>query len=436
VSVAVVTMPNVQVIGVKRRVARIARQLEESAMLSDKSRPVIEATLPDMRRHIDQIADSFYRHLFHTHPELLDGVFNRGNQAEGTQKVALAGSVTAFATALVDTPDQLPESLLARIGHKHGSLGIEPHQYQIVHDSLMWAIADVLGDAVTPQIAAAWEEVYWLMAYTLIHIERGIYSARGVRPHTVWRQWRVQRKIAETDDVVTFVVERTGDRLVKSSLPGQYVTVQLPLPDGTRQPRQYSLSRADDGRSRQFTVKRVHGAGKPDGQCSTLLHDAVNVGDVLTMSIPFGAVTLDDAAGRPLVFASGGIGITPMAGMLSHLAAAASRLPIVLLHADYSEESFALRHQVLTDITALPNASAYLWFEQGGQCLPPVQAVFHGLMDVSQVSLPDNAVYHLCGPVPFMQEIRSALIKGGVPPCDIQYEVFGPDLWQADYERE
>jgi nitric oxide dioxygenase len=42
-------------------------------------------------------------------------------------------------------------------------------------------------------------------------------------------------------------------------------------------------------------------------------------------------------------------------------------------------------------------------------------------------------VYHLCGPVPFMQGIRNALIKGGVSPCDIQYEVFGPDLWQADY---
>jgi nitric oxide dioxygenase len=140
----------------------------------------------------------------------------------------------------------------------------------------------------------------------------------------------------------------------------------------------------------------VHGAGKPDGQGSTLLHDTVNVGDVLTMSVPFGAVTLDDAAGRPLVFASAGIGITPFAGMLSHLAAAASRLPIVLLHADLNEESFALRDQVLTDIAALPNASIDLWFEQGGQQRSPVQEVFHGLMDISQVSLPDNAVYHLC----------------------------------------
>src|SRR5215469_10956403 len=247
----------------KRQVARLASQLEETAMLSDKSgmlsdksRPVIVATLPAVDQHIQEIADIFYQHLFDTHPELLDGVFNRGNQAEGTQKVALAGAVAAFATALVNTPDHLPENLLARVGHKHASLGIEPEQYQIVHDALMWAIADVLGDAVTPQVAAAWDEVYWLMAYTLMHIERGIYSARGVRPHTVWRQWRVRQKIPETDDVVTFVVKRTDDRLVKYSLPGQYVTVQLPLPDGTRQPRQYSVSRADDGQYRQFTVKQ------------------------------------------------------------------------------------------------------------------------------------------------------------------------------------
>ena len=401
-------------------------------MLSDKSRPIIKATLPLVGAHIQEITKRFYAHLFSTHPELLDGIFNRGNQAEGTQQQALAGSVAAFAGALVNSPDRLPENLLARVAHKHASLGIAPDQYQVVHDNLMWAIADVLGDAVTPQIEAAWDEVYWLMAYTLIHVERGLYSARGVRPQTVWRQWEVEQKIRETDDVVTFVVKRVDDRLVKPSLPGQYVTVQMPLPDGTRQPRQYSLSRADNGEYRQFTVKRVHGAGKPDGQVSTLLHTQVNVGDVLTMSVPFGAVVLDDAAGRPIVFASAGIGITPMAGMLSHLAKAGSHLPIMLLHADHDEDSFALRGQILADIAALPGACIYVWYESNSRL--PVNGVFPGEMDIFEVSLPDNATYHLCGPIPFMHEVRNALIKNGVPPRDIQYEVFGPDLWHADYE--
>jgi nitric oxide dioxygenase len=401
-------------------------------MLSEKSRSVIEATLPVVGAHIEEISKRFYRHMFEAHPELLDGTFNRGNQAQGTQAQALAGSIVAFASALVQHPNQLPENLLCRVAHKHASLGLAPEQYQIVHDSLMWAIADVLGAAITPEVAAAWDEVYWLMAYTLTHIERGLYSSRGVRPNTVWRQWEVERKIRETDDAVTFILKRVDNRLVKSSLPGQYITVQMLLPDGTHQPRQYSLSRADNGEFRQFTVKRVHGGGQPDGQVSTLLHDKVNVGDVLTLSVPFGALVLDDVAGRPMVFASAGIGITPMAGMLSHLATAGSRLPVMLLHADHVEDTFALRRQVLADLAKLPGASIYVWYSHGGGSQLPVTGVFSGDMDITQVRLPDNAVYHLCGPISFMHDVRSTLIKQGVPPRDIQYEVFGPDLWQAD----
>jgi nitric oxide dioxygenase len=63
-----------------------------------------------------------------------------------------------------------------------------------------------------------------------------------------------------------------------------------------------------------------------------------------------------------------------------------------------------------------------------------VAGAFPGEMDISQVSLPDNACYYLCGPLPFMHEIHSALTKRGVSPEDIQYEVFGPDLWHADFE--
>ncbi|MFD2091064.1 globin domain-containing protein [Blastococcus deserti] len=406
-------------------------------MLSDRSRPVIEATLPVVADNIEEIATRFYDHLFGEHPQLLDGVFNRGNQAEKTQQMALAGSVAVFANSLVKVPEQLPDHLLSRIAHKHASLGITPAQYDVVHDHLFWAIVDVLGDAVTPEVAAAWDEVYWLMAYALINQERGLYSARGVRPETVWREWEVAEKVQETEDVVTFRMRKIDDRLVKTSLPGQYVTVQVPMPDGVRQPRQYSLTRADDGEHRHFSVKRVRGGGKPDGEVSNRLADSVQVGDRLTMSLPFGDVVLDDS--RPAVFASAGIGITPMAGMLSHLAAARSHLPITLLHADVDEASFALRHQVLEDIRYLPGASAHVWFERGGKHggTSTMGAEVHaGLMDLDDVKLPHDAGYYLCGPLPFMQAVRSALIERGVPARDIQYEVFGPDLWQADLATE
>ena len=81
------------------------------------------------------------------------------------------------------------------------------------------------------------------------------------------------------------------------------------------------------------------------------------------MSLPFGDVVLDDS-GRPVVFASAGIGITPMAGMLSHLAAAGSAPADHAAARRRDEASFALRRQVVDDVLALPNASAHVWYER------------------------------------------------------------------------
>lgn len=405
-------------------------------MLSDTSLPVIKATLPVVGEHIQEIASRFYAHMFEGHPELLDGLFNRGNQTDGRQQQALAGSIAAFAGFLVNDPTHLPDHLLSRIAHKHASLGLHPDQYQVVHDNLMWAIVDVLGDAVTAEVAAAWDEVYWLMANMLINKERGLYSALRLSPETIWRTWRVAQKIQETADVATFIVERTDERDVKPSLPGQYVTVKMKMPDGVQQPRQYSLTKADDGLHRQFAVKRVRTPGAPDGEMSNLLHDSVNVGDEVVLSAPFGDVVLE-YTDRPVVLASAGIGITPMAGMLSHLAKAGAQRKVLFLHADDSAESFALRDQVTQDLKKLPDASMATWLLTAPGPIETEAShrdVFSGFMDVREVDLPEDAEYYLCGPVVFMQSVRTALIARAVPPKDIQYEVFGPDLWLADYQ--
>lgn len=399
-------------------------------MLSETSAPIIKATLPVVGEHIQTITQRFYEHLFEAHPELFDGVFNRGNQADGHQQQALAGSIAAYASMLLDRPNEVPEALLSRISHKHAALGISPEQYKVVHEHLFWAIVDVLGDAVTPEVAAAWDEVYWLMANTLINLERGLYDAIGEAPDSIWGTWRVVDKINETDEVVRIVVESDGGP-VHPSLPGQYVTVQMPTLDGLRQPRQYSLTRADDGKHRHFAVKKVQEAGKPDGEVSTLIHRALRPGDEITLSAPFGDVVLAPGDG-PLVFASAGIGVAPFAGMINHLASEGSQRQVLFLHAGTSPESFALRGQVEEDLAALPNSSLHAWYEKPGR---PLAANEHeGFMDASAVELPEDATYYLCGPLPFMQAVRSQLIGRGTPARKIQYEVFGPDLWQADTE--
>ena len=84
----------------------------------------------------------------------------------------------------------------------------------------------------------------------------------------------------------------------------------------------------------------------------------------------------------------------------------------------------------------MPDGTLKTWFLNSHRVRPEAASgsVFSGFMDVSDVELPDDAEYYLCGPLPFLKSVRSALMAGGVPAKDIQYEVFGPDLWLADFQ--
>jgi nitric oxide dioxygenase len=93
-------------------------------MLSEQSATTVRATLPAVGGALGEISDRFYAGLFAAHPELLRDLFNRGNQASGTQRQALAGAIAAFAAHLVERPDERPDTMLSRIAHKHASLGI------------------------------------------------------------------------------------------------------------------------------------------------------------------------------------------------------------------------------------------------------------------------------------------------------------------------
>ncbi|GAA3951370.1 FAD-binding oxidoreductase [Streptomyces marokkonensis] len=394
-------------------------------MLSEQSVPVVRATLPAVGAAIGDITTLFYRKLFDAHPELLRDLFNRGNQANGEQQRALAGSIAAFAGMLLERPDARPDVMLARIAHKHASLGVTADQYKIVHRHLFAAIAEVLGDAVTTEVAAAWDEVYWLMANALVAIETRLYQETGVAEGAVWRRMEVVERCEESPDAVSLVLRPADDRPAEPFRPGQYVSVRSQLPDGARQIRQYSLSAATGRSDRRITVKRVQGDGRPEGEVSSWLHTHTREGDVLTVSAPFGDLALAEDDG-PLLLASAGIGITPMLAMLDHLTAAGSTRPVTVVHADRTPADHAHRQEQLDLIRALPDARLHLWYEEPGDQAPQASA---GRADLTGLELPAGLTAYLCGPVPFMRAVRGDLLRRGVPAQAIHYEVFGPDLW-------
>ncbi|MEV7548267.1 globin domain-containing protein [Amycolatopsis sp. NPDC089917] len=395
-------------------------------MLSPASAAVVRATLPVVRAHAVEITGEFYSSMFSAHPELLD-LFNQGNQADGRQQLALASAVVGFAECLIGDEGAPFERVAERIVHKHVSLGIRAEQYPIVGHHLLTAVGTVLGAAVTPDVFAAWHEVYWLLACRLIAAEARLYQRGDLDPADLWRRWRVAKRLDEAVDAVSFTLVPDDGAAVPHFLPGQYVSVMVELPDGRRQPRQYSLSHGPGRGSLRITVRRVRGhEGSPAGAVSNHLHDHVTEDDVLLLGPPAGETTLDTGDG-PVLLVSAGIGITPMAAMLDHLARTQPTRRIVLAHADRSPAHHAFRRECAQTATGLGEVDELYWYESDHD-----DDSRPGRMDVDALPLQPDSIAYLCGPLPFMQGIRAGLIRRGLPADRVRYEVFGPGMLDRD----
>ncbi|WP_369042830.1 globin domain-containing protein [Streptomyces sp. Midd1] len=394
-------------------------------MLSAESSAVVRATLPAVEDALGEISGRFYQRLFAAHPNLLRNLFNRGNQAVGSQQQALAGALTAFARMLVHHPDRRPNEMLERIANKHASLGVGPGQYPVVHEHLTAAVAEVVGAPFTAEVATAWDDVYWLLANSLIAIEQRLYAQHGVLVGDTWKTWVVTARTQETEDVITLALTPADGTKAPAFRPGQYVSVQVQLADGARQIRQYSLSRADrDPGKRYITVKRVSGSG-PDGEVSHHLHDHVRAGSDLRVSAPYGDLVVKDAT-APLLLASAGIGCTPIRAMLEQLVLERHRGPVTVVHGDRSPAEHAWRRQHKMLARQLPDGQAHFWYEDPRGADAEDRT---GLVDLSGLPPLEEVHAYLCGPLPFMRAVRTQLLAQGVAPRNVHYEVFGPDLW-------
>lgn len=388
---------------------------------------MVKATAGVVAENAEKITACFYPRMFAAHPELLR-VFNQGNQATGEQSRALAASVVAYAVQLIDPDAPSFDHVMKRIAHKHISLGIRPEQYPIVGHHLLAAVGEVLGDAVTPEIAAAWDEVYWLFATQLIAEEARLYQQADVDPARPLRPYRVVRRIEETSDVVSLVLEPADGGALPKIAPGQYVSVFVDLPDGNRQPRQYTVSSTAMGTRLQITISRLKGiGGLPDGRVSSFLHDNVVIGDVLDVSAPAGDFVVQ-SSDAPLLLASAGAGITTVLPIVELIARTQPHRKVIVAHADRTAQDHALRDTVLHVGRQIDDFSSYTWYEtvdEGDSRSEP------GYMDLSEVPLGADVQVFTCGPLPFMRHVRSTLLERGVPAASIRYEVFGPDLWDV-----
>ncbi|KQT11460.1 NO-inducible flavohemoprotein [Ramlibacter sp. Leaf400] len=390
-------------------------------MFTPKTISLIQATVPVLQQHGEAITTHFYQLMFREHPEV-KAFFNEAHQASGTQARALAGAVLAYA-AHIDRLDELAGAL-PRIIQKHAALGVLPEHYPIVGACLLRAIREVLGEAATDEIIAAWGEAYQALADLLIAAEEEVYAANAARTGG-WRgtrDFRIARRQPESDLITSFYLEPVDGRPLLDFVPGQYLTLVLHI-EGEEVRRNYSLSDAPGKPWYRISVKREDG-----GLVSSWLHGQAQPGTVLRVQAPCGEFRLDAAANdgqRPLVLATGGVGITPAMSMLE--AAAPTGRPIRFIHAARHGGVHAFRARV--DALARQHGNVevlYVYDQPRPQDQPHATGLLTQELLARQLPADRDVDVYFLGPKPFMQAVYRSGLALGVARERLRYEFFGP----------
>jgi hemoglobin-like flavoprotein len=141
--------------------------------LSAETKAIVKATGPALQKHGVAITTRMYERLFVD--EGIKAMFDQAAQESGEQPKRLAGAILAYAQN-IDKLEAL-DAPVARMVARHVETGVKAEHYPYVAGALLPAIKDVLGDAATDEVLAAWGEAYWFLADLLIAREAEAYAA-------------------------------------------------------------------------------------------------------------------------------------------------------------------------------------------------------------------------------------------------------------------
>jgi len=182
----------------------VGRALDRRAAmsLSPSTMSTVQATAPAVRERGLEISLRMYERLFQN--EEMKSLFDQSRHGEeGSQSQAFAGAPHTYAYA--ETMDRMADlgPMIERIAQKHVALNIRPEHYPLVGEALLGAIRDVLGEAATDEVLAAWAGAYAFLADVLMQRERDLYQE--TRAALVGRRDFVVDRIDPDREVVTSV---------------------------------------------------------------------------------------------------------------------------------------------------------------------------------------------------------------------------------------
>lgn len=243
----------------------------------------------------------------------------------------------------------------------------------------------------------------------------------AVLGRVTWRVAMVEALRDETETARTLVLRVPG---WPGHTAGQHVDVRLTAPDGYAAVRSYSVASAPDADLVELTVE-----GVPDGEVSTYLTRAVEVGDLLELRGPVGGwfVWRPDQR-EPLQLVAGGSGMVPLMSMLRVRGDGDGCAPARLLYSARTPESVLyageLRGRAGPD-SGLEVTFAYTREVPEGWARPPGRIDATLLAEAAWPPTQTPTCY-VCGPTGFVEAAADLLVDAGHDPGRIRTERFGP----------
>ena len=110
----------------------------------------------------DVAAELFYGRLFEVAPQVKP-MFRGDMKEQGRKLMATLGVVV---TGLTRLETVLPAA--SALAKQHVAYGVKAEHYPIVGGALLWTLEKGLGDAWTPELAAAWTAAYGTLSGYMI----------------------------------------------------------------------------------------------------------------------------------------------------------------------------------------------------------------------------------------------------------------------------
>jgi ferredoxin-NADP reductase/MOSC domain-containing protein YiiM len=252
----------------------------------------------------------------------------------------------------------------------------------------------------------------------------GLTAASG--PPPAWRGFRplrVSRKVHESGNVTSLMLEPADGQPIAAALPGQFIVLRLGPASAPALMRSYSLSGQPDAVHYRVSVKReAHGAA------SAYVDDELQVGDIVQASAARGSFTLRPGE-APVVLLSAGIGVTPVLAMLHALAAEASTREIWWLYGTRSGREHPFAEEIRGLLKLLAHRHSHICYSSPApEDRPDVDFDARGRLNMhvlQELDVPRDGDFYICGPSTFMSDLTAGLAALGVARDRIHTEMFG-----------